>query len=473
MSKTKLRLFLRSSPWWCVLVVAGVAGAAAQTSDQATARSGSALAHPAQESISIPPEMARRVRTLSPTVHSVIDPVREPSASVFTDHVPEPVAAAPLEAGLTQVSVDMAALKRATSGVGRATVFREGNVVDVSNALQVPLAKGEFLSIRNLQAQPISGQVAGATQVASPTSVIAVDSHNVTRQLALMHRTVGLTWNPAQRQFMGVLLVGLIDREHPGQEAGLDNPIPVQVLAPGDSVSPSQLSINRIGGLFQRVDVAIANPEDPFSIRLVSRVDPDLPDAKLPLRRTPLVLMAPAQIDALGVGDGQVTVRARDGQLRQGETVTLSLDNGDLQQATLTADESGVASTRVRSTRMGTGTLGIGGGPYFAEPVTIRYAFPLFWLLATLVGAMLGASIFVYALKKRSGRSRRKGFHIDWLAGVAVGIGVTAMAYAGMKLPAFIPMPAALAGVVVPFALAFVCAAMGSALIAYLTGRTS
>ena len=33
-----------------------------------------------------------------------------------------------------------------------------------------------------------------------------------------------------------------------------------------------------------------------------------------------MVLMAPEQVDALGVGNAEVTVRARNGQLRQGET---------------------------------------------------------------------------------------------------------------------------------------------------------
>ena len=433
-----------------------------------------AHAQNARERVSAPPDMMRKMSKLNRPVQAAIEPVQAHVSSTAPHGFGAPAgsrtptAPRPEDAG-AKVSVDIEALKGAAGDIGDVRVFRDGAAVDVSGESNVALAQGEFLAIRSTDVQPVTAQVEGATQTASPTSVIAVDSGNVARQLALIHRTRGLVWDYAKRQFTGELLVGIIDRANPGQEAVLPNPIPVQLLAAGGAVSPNELEIDRVGGRFKRVDVAIPDPEDPFEIQLVSRVDPDLPGAALPLKRIQLVLMAPEQVDALGVGNAEVTVRARNGQLRQGETVTLYLDNGDLQESTLVADGNGVAHTRVRSTRTGEGTLSVSGGPYAAAPVEIRYAFPVLWLVATLLGAMLGASIFVYTLARRKAPRQKKSVGIDWLVGVAVGIGTTAMAYAGMKLPAFIPMPHALAGVIVPFALAFVCAAMGSALIRYLT----
>ena len=98
----------------------------------------------------------------------------------------------------------------------------------------------------------------------------------------------------------------------------------------------------------------------------------------------------------------------------------------------------------------------------------IHYQVPILLLVATIIGAMLGATIFVYSLTR--GGERKRGFVVDWLVGCIVGIGATAMVYAGMRLPEWIPMPKALVGAIVPFALAFVCAAMGAALIHFFTG---
>ena len=396
---------------------------------------------------------------------STREPVTRFPASTEAQPAPAPAPVEPPAAATPML--DLAALRQ-QAGVGTVELYQTGRKMDIEGTASIPLEQGQVVAVRDPSAQPVTVQDGNGTQSASPTRLIALDALGKLRQLALVHRVQGLTWNRDIGRFTGVLLVGLIDRERPGEQARLPEAIAVQLLAAGALLNPQELALDRIGGRLERIDVSIADPDDPFTVQLVSPVDQDVPQAVVPLHRIPLVIMAPAQLDAFGIGVSDITVRGRSGRLHPGDVVTLDLDNGSLDTTSLTVGPTGVAITRLRSTGLGQGELKVVGGPYVAAPVKVRYATPLLFLMATLIGAMLGATIFVCA-RNRGGKLRPR-LLFDWLVGIIVGVGVTAMIYAGMKLPDWLPTPRNLVGTLVPFAMAFVAAAMGAALITFLTG---
>ena len=106
---------------------------------------------------------------------------------------------------------------------------------------------------------------------------------------------------------------------------------------------------------------------------------------------------------------------------------------------------------------------------YQGGPKEIDYTVPVGFTVATLIGSMLGAVVLVYMLKRKEAGSGRS-YKMDWIIGVITGSGATTMAYAGMKLPQWIPLPQAFVGEAAPFALAFICAAAGTALIHSISG---
>ena len=61
--------------------------------------------------------------------------------------------------------------------------------------------------MRDPSAQPVTVKDSNGTQSASPTRLIALDALGKMRQLALVHRVQGLTWNRDMGRFTGVLLV--------------------------------------------------------------------------------------------------------------------------------------------------------------------------------------------------------------------------------------------------------------------------
>lgn len=393
-----------------------------------------------------------------------------------------------------EVAVDMDALRARVGGeVKDVRIARDPKAAATSAPIDrvVTLRRGELLAVRRpgLAGGSIDGpgtprrggaargpvgpvQPEAAAGTVSPTILYTVDDGGRLRELALIHRTAGLHWQPDRERFEGELLVGLLDRENPRASEPLGTSIPIQLVAEPGTIPLEQrdLSVDRIGVPLARVTVEVAAPDDPFQIAFLSSIDEDLPPAALPVTRPRLLLTAPAMLPGLGVGEAEVTVSALDGSLRPGQSITLALDNGWLSQYDVTVGETGTASTRIRSDWLGRGTLRVAApAAYAADPRDIAYSIPFRFIIATLLGAMLGAYVLVYRLK-RAEPAVGRSYASDWFAGVAVGAAATTMAYAGMKLPEWIPLPTALTGEAAPFALAFVCAAAGTSLIHVFTG---
>jgi hypothetical protein len=394
-------------------------------------------------------------------------------------------------AAVPQVTIDLDALRGRVGPVRDVQITQEGKAVasaPVDRA--VTIRHGELLAVRRPPVRPDPGTTPAPAPVltpgdpvgpgqpdtddgaVSPTILYTVDRGGRLRELALVHRSAGLHWQPERERFAGELLVGLLDREDPRAAGPLGTSIPIQLVAAPGSIAANEqdLAVDTIGVPLKRVHVEVAAPDDPFQIRFVSSIDEDLPPAALPVVRPRLLLSVPDTLPGLGVGEAEVTVSALDTVLRPGQAITLALDNGWLAQPVVVVAETGTASTRIRSDWLGSGTLRIAApAVYAADPKTITYSVPVQFIVATLLGAMLGAYVLVYRMK-RTDPAGQRSYSTDWLAGVAVGAAATTMAYAGMKLPEWIPLPTALTGEAAPFALAFICAAAGTSLIHAFTG---
>jgi hypothetical protein len=381
------------------------------------------------------------------------------------------------------VTLDLEAMSRRIGKVSGIQIARDRQqVTPPAEQRAVTLRRGELLAVRragsattitlpgptDIPADP--GGPAGERATASPTVLYTVDDAGRLRELGLVHRTAGLHWQPDRGRFAGELLVGILDRENPLASGPLGANIPIQLLAESGTVAEPDLQVDRIGVPFQRVAVEVAAPDDPFSIAFVSQIDLDLPPAALPVVRPQLLLTAPEVLPGLGVGEADITVSALDSSLRPGQAITLDLDNGWIADRIVLVGDTGTASTRIRSDWLGRGTLRIvAPATYAAAPKDIRYTTPVRFIVATLIGGMLGAFVLVHRLQRTEPEAHRS-YAMDWVAGVIVGVAATVMAYAGMKLPEWIPMPVTLAGEAAPFALSFICAAAGTGLIRTIVG---
>lgn len=333
-------------------------------------------------------------------------------------------------------------------------------------ATTVALAPGDVLAAVRTRAATTIELSDGASAVLSSTVLITPSSPGAAhplRELGVVYRTAGLFWRAANATFEGELLVGIVDRNDARAAEPLVRPIPIQLLAAPGSLQRTDLHIQRIGLPYELVTVSADSPDDPFTVELLSQLDPNLPTAQLPVKRPRVALSAPRELQGLGVEDAAVTLSGIDVRLPAGLTLVLDLDHGWLADSTVVVGANGIASTRLRSTLIGSGTLKLAPGPFVAEPRVIGYAPPWPFLAATTLGSVLGATVFARLQRHKRQRHPHSRWR-DWVLGLFTGIGATTMFYAGMRLPELVPIPAVRAGEVAPFALAFVCAAIATTL---------
>lgn len=375
-----------------------------------------------------------------------------------------------------EAGVDLAALEARFGADADFRVFRGSEQEAVINDRRGrhALQQGQVLAIEPNDANPIETVAGGRQTIASSTRLFVLDRNGKQRELSLFHASEGLSWNAEKARFIGDLLVGILDRQDASSSSPLDQvSIPVQLLAANNALDRDNLTFDHIGQPYEKVTVEAAFPENPFKVKLISPVDPKLPVAKLPVRKPILNLVAPNRLKGLGIGADEVVIQPDNTRLRPGEHIALDLDQGWLSQKPVVVGDDRTASVRIRSDWVGNATLKLApSAVYQAEEVRIEYTWPVRFLLSSLLGAMLGALVYVYRLKRKAVRSGA-GLWFDWSIGTLVGFIAPLMAYAGMKLPNWVPISEALTGEVVPFVIAFICATAGTALVDLTTGSRS
>jgi hypothetical protein len=102
--------------------------------------------------------------------------------------------------------------------------------------------------------------------------------------------------------------------------------------------------------------------------------------------------------------------------------MVISADRGDLDTNTLTLPAHGVAMTEIHSGAPGTATVRVEVGDVTSRSATLRFAFPWSFLIAAVLGSLVGALI------RGRGASAPSAAHVDALLGLACGL-VAAAAY--------------------------------------------
>lgn len=385
-------------------------------------------------------------------------------------------AESPESADSGAMRLDLAQLRTETGPASKIQVFdgqgTQSAVDEQARSLNVK--PGDLLAIQAAEPSPLVQQTDGVKTTASPTRLLLVQDDGRLRDLQMVHLSEGLSWRSESKRFEGEILIGILDRNDPGYSAPLNGrTIPVQLMAREGVLSEDSLAVKRIGQPYQKVDITVDFPPDPFIVRLISQLDEHLPHAELAVTRPELAIEGPDDLMGLGIGSGSVLVTGKSTLLQPGSQVALTLSQGWPDTLTLDVDASGVARGTIRSDWIGTGTLSLApNGVYRAEPDTVIYLMPTRFLISSVLGAMLGALVFVYR-RKRAGDRSRKVLLFDWLIGALVGAVVPILAFTGFKLPQWLPTPDALNGEAVPFAIAFIAAAAGTAMIDWFANRGS
>ncbi len=199
-----------------------------------------------------------------------------------------------------------------------------------------------------------------------------------------------LRFNPKSDLFEGRVSVGLVSLT-PNVPTKLAAPVVFQVLG-GVSARPPSLKVDHIAPPYDDIEVMTKAPTRPVEVKLVSGVTPEGVSLSLAAAPAIRVRAKPAQIQGWGIEVADLSVEILGPRNGVASQLRLSSTRGPLTDRVL-AIPSGVGSTKLRSQGTGLAAVSV-SGPGLAEgKLEIEFAIPWHFMLAALVGGLLGAFI--------------------------------------------------------------------------------
>lgn len=264
----------------------------------------------------------------------------------------------------------------------------------------------------------------------------------------------GLTYIPDQGTFAGDVLVGLEDEERPHDRIVLTTPVLIQTIPMVGEVTPDTVSLAHTQVPLQRLHVTARSPGDSIALRILYASQDPL-DIQVPVRRAALAI-APTRIRINGLG----LEKARLAVMLPSD---LDVDSLPISVSSLLQPDARTAYTVAGRPAMFTfQSRGLGFdtlravGPHFVHGsvATIEYVLPWLFLVAALLGGMVGMTI--REVTKEGREVARSHVNVNALAGVLVGLLVAVAFAVGVNL-----LPIAVSGPPVE-AVVFVVAGLGA-----------
>jgi hypothetical protein len=263
----------------------------------------------------------------------------------------------------------------------------------------------------------------------------------------------GLRYDPEQQAYVGTILFGLVDRDHPAETGALPNMVRLQIS--GDVQSLDAVELSQINIPFRQIALRVQRPRaDSVLVRIRPTFDPTGGSIiSIPVLRNPFAVRAsPRRIAGFGLEISELMVQTT----RRTDTlpVVIASDRAKPSPAQLNADHDG-AMSRVRSSGVGQDTIRVASGD-FEEVVVVQYAWPIAFLLAALFGGLVGGVLNALSTHRRSDPRT-----VAFLGGQgALTGGVAAVLYAvGINVVGW--APSAEYGEGLMFAVAFISGLMG------------
>jgi hypothetical protein len=316
-----------------------------------------------------------------------------------------------------------------------------------STAARVPLQRGQFLAARvaaaprlDLRRPPLGMSGGPGTPTIDSVLVLPFDYFGVTRDDRPIHlrpaiiRESPLRYRPHEGVFRGSLLITLEDSLAPAVRKELSGAIRLTLVSRGDSIAPGELELAFTNRPLTRVTIIAEEPRDSLSVQVVPEFDLRGTVVWLPVDPVLALDGAPKTIAGLGIQTASFPVRIRGASIGDSIPVTLAVDRGSLVHNEVKVGRSGSATVRLRSAGIGDARLIATSPGMNAVQATIRFGWPVVFLVAALLGGAIGGLVGEVTRTKES--TARRGAAV--LVGLLVGFVVAVAYYAvGVNLLGF------------------------------------
>lgn len=250
----------------------------------------------------------------------------------------------------------------------------------------------------------------------------------------------GMRVSGASAVFTTTLYVELEDDQDQTSSYPLPLPARILITAAVDQVRPDTLEIQQTS-VWSRVELQASNPDDPVRGQIRASNDPDPVELSVPVIRPRIeVRMDPPTIQGLGLETATVLVQTNGLPNPSGRDVTLGTGLGRLVENRLKLNDSGIASTLIRSGQWGEVVLEAASPPLAGARVAAgRFEPPIRFLVFALLGGAFGGLLRIGAeLVQKARLARRLALHAFF--GSAVGFAVALPTALGINvLPFHIP----------------------------------
>lgn len=282
----------------------------------------------------------------------------------------------------------------------------------------------------------------------------------ITTTMAQEVVNLSLVWESTERLrmsggngFGAELFLQLRNVDAPNTEQELSGPIQVAVSAPVDAIDPGPIIEFDRTNRFLPVTLSVSSPEDPTLVRLAPSGTADSQEITFLVTRPTLDLSIGRQ-SILGFGLETTTVSVRaNGVDSPAGTVSLTTRLGNTNLNNVPFDGN-LATTFVRSSGTGSDTIVARLANFEDATATVDYRMPWSWLIAVLIGAVVGMALRMTMQARTPGG--RDGLAFNVVLGLIGGL-LTAVLYGlGVNiLP--LPLPGGFSE-----GLAFVLSAIGA-----------
>jgi hypothetical protein len=260
----------------------------------------------------------------------------------------------------------------------------------------------------------------------------------------------GLALTGSGSSFQGRIFVGLRDNTDAAAAYALPQPVSLLVSGPADELTPRQLNIDHTNLPFTEVAIGARDPADPFDLSLIAAGTSERATVSLPVIR-PKVELLPmrSRIQGLGLETSTISIRAVGVPDPGGRVVIVTSDFASVDPTQVQLDERGVGTTTVRSVSFGKASINAESPPLASAAVPVYFSWPIAFLLASVIGGLLGA-----ALARLQSSGKKRSLRVVLIRGVLTGILMVALYAIGVNL---LPIhPTATAGETLAFAVAAV-----------------
>ncbi|HET9334399.1 MAG TPA: hypothetical protein VFQ21_12565 [Gemmatimonadota bacterium] len=230
--------------------------------------------------------------------------------------------------------------------------------------------------------------------------------------------------------FSGRFLVALRDSTRPAQGDTLPNPVRIQVFAmDSGEVTPSFIDIAHTNRVYEGLTFQSSRAEEEVRLRVYTPTISSGMDINIQVKEPPRLSLYASPYRIQGFGLEQTTLRVVVPEEVGESAVEVMLDSrvASPEPSTLSVEPGKSAEANLRSGWLGSVSITAVSGSLASDPVEIQYLVPWRFMLAVLIGSLIGGGLRVI-------QDRRKQVALFMLEAVLTGLVITVAYLFGIKL---------------------------------------